>query len=294
MNLYGIAPRRLPIAVLAICLLFLLAACGSDPTSTVAPTAEATAPAATTEAPATLAPTNTPAPTPTPTVEPTPTPAPTPTPSAEEMLDDLLSSVEEKLADMSTAEFDMTDETESGAPFFGTEFKSLTGQVKSPDSFWMQVKVVVPALGFAEIEMMAVGEDALMKFSEGAPWTPLPLDQVPFNFRGLGVTLSQLVPAMSDVTLIGQETVGDTETTSFEGTIPSEGMDGPDHGRWTRATPITLTFWVDEDRAHAAAASDFGGKLFNDDGPETTRLLDIKGVNAPGRHPASGRRLTRQ
>ena len=279
MNLYGIAPRRLPIAVLAICLLFLLAACGSDPTSTVAPTAVATAPAAATEAPATSAPTNTPASTPTPTAEPTPTPAPTATPSPEEMLDDLLSSVEEKLADMSTAEFDMTDETESGAPFFGTEFKSLTGQVKSPDSFWMQVKVVVPALGFAEIEMMAVGEDALMKFSEGAPWTPLPLDQVPFNFRGLGVTLSQLVPAMSDVTLIGQETVGDTQTTSFEGTIPSEGMadliTSVDSGH-----TITLTFWVDEVE-HTLRQLRIGGMLFNDDAPETTRLLDIKGVNVP-------------
>ncbi len=279
MNLYGIAPRRLPIAVLAICLLFLLAACGSDPTPTVAPTAETTAPAATTEAPATSAPTNTPAPTPTPTAEPTSTPAPTATPSPEEMLDDLLSSVEEKLADMSTAEFDMTDETESGAPFFGTEFKSLTGQVKSPDSFWMQVRVVVPALGFAEIEMMAVGEDALMKFSEGAPWTPLPLDQVPFNFRGLGVTLSQLVPAMSDVTLIGQETVGDTQTTSFEGTIPSEGMEdlitSVDSGH-----TITLTFWVDEIE-HTLRQLRISGKLFNDDAPETTRLLDIKGVNVP-------------
>ncbi len=271
---------RLSIAALSAGLLLLLAACGEDPTPTASPEPEATI-ATQQEPTAAPAPTQTAAPTPSPTPAPTatPTPAPTPTPSAEEELNVLLSSVEERLAAMSTAEFDMTDETESGAPFFGTTFKSLSGQVKSPDSFWMQVKVVVPGLGFAEIEMMAVGEEALMKFSEGAPWTPLPLEQVPFNFRGLGVTLSQLLPAISDVTLIGQETVGDTQTISFEGTIPSEGMNelitGVDAGH-----TVTLTFWVDEEE-HNLRQLRIGGKLFNDDGPETTRLLDIKGVNTP-------------
>ena len=102
---------------------------------------------------------------------------------------------------------------------------------------------------------------------------------MPFNFRGLGVTLSQLLPAISDVTLIGQETVGDTQTISFEGTIPSEGMNelitGVDAGH-----TVTLTFWVDEEE-HNLRQLRIGGKLFNDDGPETTRLLDIKGVNTP-------------
>lgn len=279
MNLFGNALRSLPIAALAICLLFLLAACGSDPTATAAPQAEATAPAAATEVPATPAPTGTPAPTPTPTAEPTPTPAPTPTPSAEEMLEALLSSVEASLAAMSTAQFSMVDETESGAPFFGTTFKSLEGEVKSPDSFRMQVKVVAPGLGFVEIGMMAVGEEAFMQFSEDAPWTPLPLEQVPFNFGEIGLTLSQLLPAMEDVSVTGRESVGDVETVIIEGDIASEGMadliTSVDSGH-----TVTLTFWVDEIE-HTLRQLRISGKLFNDDAPETTRLLDIKGVNVP-------------
>ena len=167
---------RLSIAALAAGLLLLLAACGDDPTPTASPEPEATI-ATQQEPTAAPAPTQTAAPTPSPTPAPTatPTPAPTPTPSAEEELNVLLSSVEERLAAMSTAEFDMTDETESGAPFFGTTFKSLSGQVKSPDSFWMQVKVVVPGLGFAEIEMMAVGEEAFDEISRKArPGHPCP------------------------------------------------------------------------------------------------------------------------
>ena len=166
---------------------------------------------------------------------------------------------------------------QSGAPFFGTTFKSLEGQVKSPDSFWMLVNVVAPGLGFVEIEMLAVGDEAYMKFSEGAPWTPLPLEQVPFNFGEIGLTLSQLLPVMDNVTMVGRESVGDTETIRFEGNIASEGMSdlisGVDSGH-----AVTLTFWVDEVE-HTLRQLRIGGRLFNGDAPETNRLLDITGVN---------------
>ena len=103
------------------------------------------------------------------------TPVSTPTPQ----LSDVLASAGEKLATMSTAKFKMVDELESGAKFFGTTFKSMEADVKAPDSFRMLAKVVAPGIGFVEIEMVAVGDQAVMKFSKDAPWVPLPLDQVP-------------------------------------------------------------------------------------------------------------------
>ena len=87
--------------------------------------------------------------------------APAPTPAAELPVDVLLSRAGEKLAVMSTAKFTMVDETESGAKFFGTTFKSLTAEVKTPASFRMQVDVVAPGLGFAQIEMLAVEYEVL-------------------------------------------------------------------------------------------------------------------------------------
>lgn len=271
--------RSLLIAVLAAGLLLLAVACGSDPTPTATPQPEATEPPQPTATAAPTAAAPAPTETPTPVPQASPTPEPTATPSPGDNLSELLASVEASLAAMATADFDMVDETESGAPFFGTTFKGLAGQVKSPDSFWMLVKVVAPGLGFAEIEMVAVGDEAYMKFSKGAPWTPLPLEQVPFNFGEIGITLSQLIPALSDVSLTGTETVGETQTIVIEGTIPSEGMGnlitGVDAGH-----TITLTFWVDE-TDHSLRRLRIGGMLFNDDAPETNRLLDIKGVNVP-------------
>ena len=264
----------LAITLLAAVFVLMLAACGSDDDPAGMPQQEpATAlPVGQSSASPTL---ESPTPTPVPTA--TPTPVPTPTTSAEEQLSALLSSVESELAAMSSATFDMVDETESGAPFFGTTFKSLTGIVDSPDSFWMSVKVVAPGFGFVEIEMTAVGDEAFIKFSEDAPWTPLPLEEVPFNFGEIGFQLSRLVPALSNASLIGTESVADARTVSFEGTIASEGMSGlitgvdPGHS-------ITLTFWVHEDD-NSLRQLRIAGRLFNDDAPETVRLLDITGFN---------------
>ena len=101
----------------------------------------------------------------------------------------------------------MIDEFESGGKFFGNTLKSIDGEIKAPDSFRMLVDVVAPGFGFVQIEMMAVGDQAFMKFAKDAPWAPMPLDQVPFNFGGIGATLSDLVPVIQDLSISGKETV---------------------------------------------------------------------------------------
>ena len=59
----------------------------------------------------------------------------------------------EKLAAISTAKFQMVDEMETGAKFFGATLKTVEGEVKSPDGARMLVDVEVPAMGFVEIEI---------------------------------------------------------------------------------------------------------------------------------------------
>ena len=258
----------LPIALSAAVFVLLIVACGSDSASTEAP-----------EAVATSVPSSAKTPGSTPTPDATPTHLPTPTLTAEEQLSDLLSRVEWKLGAMSTATFDLVDVHESGAPFFRTTFRSLTGIVKSPHSFWMQVNVVAPGFGLLKIEMTAVGEEAYMKFSEDAPWTPLPLEQVPFNFGEIGLQLSRMVPALTGVSLLGPEPVEDTQIIGFEGHTSSDVLSGLITGVDPGHT-ITLTFWVDE-AEHTLRKFSIAGKLFNEDGPETVRLLDVTGVNVP-------------
>ena len=203
----------------------------------------------------------------------------TPTATPAPVLSDVLTSAGEKLAAMSSARFGMVDETESGAEFFGTTFKSMEAEMKPPNSFWMLVDVVSPAFGFVEIEMMGVGEDAFIKFSKEAPWTSLPLDQVPFNFGGLGVNLRDMLFIIrdGDGAITGIESVMGAQTIRVEGTIPSEQLSD----LITLADPghtVVLTLWIDE-ADHLLRQMRIAGQLFDDDGPETTRLFTIDGID---------------
>ena len=262
MDLSKILRRKLSITGLVMGLLFVTAACGADPTPTVAPT-----------------PTPTVVPTATPAVVPTPTPTIAPTPNPDTSLNDLLSSAAGKLAAISTVKFQMVDEFESGAKFFGMTLKSVEGEVRSPDRFRMVVAVETPNFGFVEIEMLAVGEQAYMKFSEDAPWAPLPLDQVPFNFGGIGVALSELLLSLGDPSIAGRESIGGAGTVRVDGNIGSQDLSGlitsvdPGHA-------VTLTFWIDETE-HTMRQLRIDGKIYNDDEPGTKRLVSIMDVNVP-------------
>ena len=202
-----------------------------------------------------------------------------PTPTPELSVDDVLSGAAAELAALETAKFWMADEMESGAQFFQMTLKTVEGVVKTPDSFSMQVSVVNPGLGFVKIGMLGVGDQAYMQFSEDAPWLPLPLEQVPFNFGGIGVTLSELLPVVRNTAITGRESAGGVQAVRVEGEIVSEELSSlitdadPGH-------PIALTLWFEEG-SHTLRQLRIGGQLYDDDAPETTRLVKIDDINAP-------------
>ena len=203
-----------------------------------------------------------------------------PAPAPEVDLADLLSRAGENMAAMSTLKFNMVDEKESGAKFFGTTFKSMEAEVEAPDSFRMVVDVEAPGFGFVEIEMLAVGEQAFLKFSKDAPWNPLPLDQVPFNFAGLGLTLRDLLTTIEDGAIVtGRESVEDTQTIVVEADLTSDEL----LSLITTADPghaVALTLWIGE-TDHALRQIQIAGRIYDDDAPETIRLLTIVGMDVP-------------
>lgn len=216
-----------------------------------------------------------PTPTPTTAPTPTPTPAPTPTPTA----DDFIAAVGRNIAAMSTAKFSMIDETQTGAKFFGTTFKTMEAEVQEPDSLKMMVEVVAPGFGFVAIEIVKVGEQAFLKLSADAPWSPLPPDQVPFNFMGMGVVFASLPDTISDVALIGQEEVQGAQAIQIQGVIDSEVLQ-PLIMDADAGNPVTLTFWIDPAEA-VLRQFRLAGQIYDEDAPETTRLLTIENINEP-------------
>ena len=193
-------------------------------------------------------------------------------------LDELLENTGEELAAMSSVKFEMIDEMESGAKFFGATLKEVEGEVSNPDSVRLLVDVVT-GLGFAKIEIVAIGEESYIKFSRDAPWTPLPLEQVPFNFVGLGVTLSDLLSVMENATIVGRESIEGTRAVRVDGTLISDELSSlitsVDSGH-----PIALSLWIEESE-HILRRLRIDGQIFDDDAPETVRLINLVGVNAP-------------
>ena len=206
-----------------------------------------------------------------------PSAPPTPTP----VLSDLLTSAGEKMAAISSVKVGMVDETESGAPFFTMTLKSMEAEIKAPDRFRMIVNAESNAFGFSELEMLAVGDEAVMKFAKDAPWVPLPIDLVPFNFAGLGPTLRDVLFVIrdGDGVIAGSETVTGSMTSRVEGTVLSEQLSdlitSVDAGH-----EVKLTFWID-DSTHIVRQMRIAGQIFDDDGAGTTRLMTIRGIDVP-------------
>lgn len=236
MNIVRSATRTGPLVALAMSLVFLAAACGTEP-------------------------------------------EPTPETEPEMSLEDILARTGENLVALSTARFRMIDENETGAKFFGATLKNVDGEVQYPDSARILVEVESPAMGFAEIEIVAVGDLAFMKLSAGARWNPLPLDQVPFNFVRLGITLSDLLPKVQNAAIAGQESLESGPTIRVEGNLVSEDLStlitSADPGH-----PIDLILWIDE-ADQVLRQIRLSGQIFNDDAPGTSRLIVLSDHNIP-------------
>ncbi len=205
--------------------------------------------------------------------------APTPTAEPELTLEEILERTNEHLLSFQTARFQMIDEMESGTKFFGQTLKSVDGKVQAPDRTDLKVDVESPALGFVQIGIIAVGDSAMMQFASGAAWTPLPLEQVPFNFVGLGMTLSDLLPKIRNIEIAGRETVDGVEAIRIEGDLVSEDLanliTSADTGH-----PIDLTVWVGAADQSVRQIS-IVGNVFDDDGAGTSRLIILSEYDEP-------------
>ena len=197
------------------------------------------------------------------------------------MLSDVLTSAGVKMAAMQSAKFSMVDEKESGAKFFETTFQSLKAEIESPDSFRMLVDVLSPAFGFVQIEMMGVGDQAFIKFAKDSPWAPIVVEEVPFNFSGLGMTFRDVIHMIrdGDGAITGSESVQGAQSVVVEGTVLSEQLSNLINDVDSGHT-IGLTLWIDEDD-YSLRQLRLLGRLYDDDGPETSRVVTMDGIDVP-------------
>ena len=194
-------------------------------------------------------------------------------------MEEILTSVGSSIANMSSAKFSVVDEMETGAPFFGTKFRKMEAEVESNGSVRMLVDVEAPGFGFVEIEIIKVGDQAFLKLSKDASWDRMPPSLVPFEFVGLIEVFSTLPDTIQDAALTGREELQGAQTLRIEGGIDSGDLlplinsTNPGH-------PVNLTLWIEE-AGLLLRQIRLVGRLYDDDGPETSRLLEIRDINVP-------------
>ena len=102
---------------------------------------------------------------------------------------------------------------------------------------------------------------------------------MPFNFGGIGDILSEVLTVIRNATIVGKESVEGAQTIRVDGDVVSEELGDlitsvdPGH-------PVTLSLWFDE-ADYTLRQLRIAGKIFDDDAPETRRLVVITGVNGP-------------
>ncbi len=191
----------------------------------------------------------------------------------------LLSSVGEKLAAISTMRFRLVDEGESGATLLGGTLKSMEVEVEAPSSFSVAAELEAPALGTVQVSMVAVENQAYIRFTDSAPWISTTLDQLPFNFGQVGTNLGDLLPIVREPEISGQESVLGVQTTRVVGTIFSEDLRALLNTLYSGHI-IELTLWID-DADHALVQMRLNGQIYDYDPPGARRLLIIEAINAP-------------
>lgn len=208
----------------------------------------------------------------------------TPTPTTTTVAltaEDILSAASETIANMSTAKFKMVDETGTGQKFYGMTFISMEATVEDPDSLDVSIEgeSSVGFIGFVKIGMVRVGDQAFIRLSEDAPWSPMPPDNIPFDFAGLKLVFTDLPTTIQGLTMGDHEEVQGSSTVVVSGTIQSDDLI-PLVPTVDLGHTVKLTLWIDETELLLRQLRIIG-KMFADDAPETSRLIDVKDINVP-------------
>ena len=95
----------------------------------------------------------------------------------------------------------------------------------------------------------------------------------------MAVVFTTLPNTIRDAALTGREEMQGAQAIIIEGVVDSGDLlplitsANPGH-------PIALTLWIDEAEALLRQIR-LAGQIYDDDGPETTRLLTIENINVP-------------
>ena len=160
----------------------------------------------------------------------------------------------------------------------GLYLDAVTGQIAMPDKYSLRMEATTSDRNlFVGVDIIGVAGKAYMnllgRWGETDPLT------LPFDFSELGLRLADIMRAIQEQSLIGEEMVEGTPVWRIGGVVDS----GAFKGLLVNASPgepIKIDAWVGRDDSLLYQAR-VEGRLFSDDEPNAVRVLSITEVDVP-------------
>ena len=156
----------------------------------------------------------------------------------------------------------------------------ISGDVLIPDrsSITVEARSEFPK-SYAEIDIVTIKETAFMTSIFGGAWSEVPIESLPFNLSGLGLTMAEIVGAIQTPKVLGEENLNGINTVSIGGKIDSKDL--------VKLVPgakgnfkVDLKLWINREDGLLQRALIVGQVVPTDD-PDTVRDLILKNINRP-------------
>ncbi|MBC8280646.1 MAG: LppX_LprAFG lipoprotein [Chloroflexi bacterium] len=162
----------------------------------------------------------------------------------------------------------------------GVLMTKVAGEVSIPDRFSVTVEAESKfPKSYIEISIITIEDTAYMTDILSGRWNQISPDSLPFNLSGLGQTLADIVDAVQNPQVLGQERLRGVDTLHIKGQIASEDLSElvPGAGQ---DFPVGLELWLDRSQGLLQQVLIVGRVVPSDD-EDTVRELTLNDINQP-------------
>ena len=161
----------------------------------------------------------------------------------------------------------------------GVLMTKVSGEVSIPDRFHVTVEAesLFPK-SYLEISIITIEDTAYMTDIFSGRWNKVSADALPFNLSGLGQTLADIVDAVQQPRVVGEERLNGVDTLHIGGEIASQDLSRlvPGAGE---DFPVELEVWLDLNGLLRQVL--IVGRVVPTDAPDTVRRLTLENINQP-------------
>ena len=191
----------------------------------------------------------------------------------------LLQAVEQ-LMGLESASFSLNHIKGSTVLMPGVLMTKISGEISIPDRSRVTVEAQIEfPKSYVEIDIVRIQKTAFMTSIFGGDWNQVSAESLPFNLSGLGLTMAEIVDAIQNPKVLGEERLNGIDTLLIGGMVNPKDL--------VKLVPgaegdvrVDLKLWINREDGLLRRAL-IAGRVVPTDGVDTVRDLILKNINQP-------------